>query len=68
MQDCCSYKMTVHVCPVVGRIVAELFICLMVGEGHSYLKQDPTFTPNAAFLSTGGQFNMIDLLKAARAA
>ena len=54
--------------PVGGRIVAEVFIGLMKGDGHSYLNQDPNFTPNAAFQGPGGQFNMIDLLKAARAA
>jgi heme peroxidase len=58
----------IHLGPVGGRIVAELFIGLMTGDGHSYLRQDPHFTPNPAFTNASGKFNMIDLLKAARAA
>ena len=58
----------IHLGPVGGRIVAEVFVGLMVGDGHSYPKQDPNFTPIAAFQGPGGQFNMIDLLKAARPA
>jgi len=41
---------------------------LLEEDGHSYLRQDPNFKPNAAFVNPHGQFNMIDLLKAARAA
>jgi hypothetical protein len=58
----------IHLGEVGGRIVAEVFVGLMEGDGHSYLRQDPNFTPIAAFQGAGGQFNMIDLLKAARAA
>jgi hypothetical protein len=58
----------IHLGPVGGRIVAEVFVGLMKGDGHSYLNQDPNFVPNAGFQGAGGQFNMIDLLKAARAA
>jgi hypothetical protein len=58
----------IHLGPVGGRIVAEVLVGLMVGDGHSYLNQDPNFVPIAAFQGPGGQFNMIDLLKAARAA
>ena len=58
----------IHLGPVGGRIVAETFIGVLVGDSHSYLRQDPNFTPITAFQGPGGQFNMIDLLKAARAA
>jgi heme peroxidase len=54
--------------PVGGRIVAETFVGLLIEDGHSYLRQDPHFAPNPALTGPGGQFNMIDLLKAARAA
>jgi hypothetical protein len=53
---------------VGGRIVAETFVGILSGDSHAYLRQDPRFKPNAAFQSAAGQFNMIDLLKAARAA
>jgi hypothetical protein len=58
----------IHLGEVGGRIVAETFIGILTGDSHAYLRQDPHFTPNAAFQSASGQFNMIDLLKAARAA
>ena len=57
----------IHLGPVGGRMVAEVFVGLLEGDGHSYLRQDPNFTPRAEF-TNNGQFNMIDLLKAARAA
>src|SRR5262249_27659106 len=59
----------IHLGPVGGRIVAETFIGILEADGHSYLRLDPNFKPNSAFTSPAtGQFNMIDLLRAARAA
>ncbi len=48
--------------PVGGRIVAEVFIGLLVGDVHSYLFQNPGWKPRADFM-TNGAFKMIDLLK-----
>ena len=54
--------------PVGGRIIAEVFVGLMLLDSHSYLRQDPTFTPLKEFLSDKGEFNMADLLRQARQA
>ena len=35
--------------PRSALIVAETFIGLLVGDSHSYLRQDPNFAPIAAF-------------------
>jgi hypothetical protein len=46
--------------PVGGRIVTEVFVGLMLGDRHSFLVQEPTWTPNAT-----GRFTMSDLIKEA---
>jgi len=48
--------------PVGGRIVAEVIIGLMKGDGQSYIRQDPDWTPT---YGTNGSFQVVDLLKAA---
>lgn len=50
--------------PVGGRIVAEVFIGLLVGDVHSYIYQNPGWTPRTDFM-TDGHFKMADLLKQA---
>jgi hypothetical protein len=52
--------------PVGGRIVGEVFVGLMLEDSHSYLRQDPFFTPRKEFLSDAGEFKMVDLLRQAR--
>jgi hypothetical protein len=52
--------------PVGGRIVGEVFVGLMLEDSHSYLRQDPFFTPRKEFLSDTGEFKMADLLRQAR--
>lgn len=47
--------------PVGGNIVAEVIIGLMAGDQHSYLSQDPDWTPFPEFCKDD-TFNMIDLL------
>lgn len=47
---------------VGGRIVAEVIIGLVKGDGQSYLRQDPDWTPT---YGTNGSFDTADLLKAA---
>ena len=48
--------------PVGGRIVAEVIIGLMQGDPHSYLRQDPDWTPT---YGSNQSFNTVDLLKTA---
>jgi hypothetical protein len=51
-----------HLGPVGGRIVAEVFIGLLMKDPSSYLRNDPTWTP---FLeSASGTFSVPDLIKA----
>ena len=46
--------------PVGGRIVAETFVGLLLGDPHSLLSQAPQWTPNKS-----GTFTMADLIKKA---
>jgi hypothetical protein len=48
--------------PVGGRIVAEVVIGLILGDPHSYLTQDPDWTPS---YGTGDTFDVADLLRIA---
>jgi hypothetical protein len=51
--------------PVGGRIVGEVFVGLMLSDSHSYLRQNPNFTP-IPDLTTDGAFKMADLLRQAK--
>jgi hypothetical protein len=54
----------IHLGEVGGRIVAEVFIGLMLGDSHSFLSQCARWTP---LTELGGKnFKMRDLLKAIR--
>jgi hypothetical protein len=46
--------------PVGGRIVAETFIGLLLGDPHSFLNQSPEWKPNRS-----GTFTMADLIRTA---
>ena len=48
--------------PVGGRIVAEVIIGLIKGDRHSYLRQDPDWSPT---YGPHGSFTTVDLLKSA---
>jgi hypothetical protein len=48
--------------PVGGRLVAEVLIGLIRGDRHSYVNQDPDWSPS---YGTGGAFTTADLLRAA---
>ncbi|MFL5789815.1 MAG: peroxidase family protein [Flavisolibacter sp.] len=50
--------------PVGGKIVAEVFIGLMLADSHSFLVQNPTWKPRADFMADG-KFKMKDLIRAA---
>jgi hypothetical protein len=51
-----------HLGPVGGRIVAEVIIGLIQGDGQSYLSQEPDWTPTYGH---GDTFTMVDLLRTA---
>ena len=48
--------------PVGGRIVAEVFIGLMLGDQYSFLSQEPSWQPFAEF-QNNNKFTMADLIK-----
>lgn len=48
--------------PVGGRIVAETFVGLLLGDSSSYLAQDPLWTPS---LAVNGVFGLRELIAAA---
>jgi len=50
---------------VGGRIVTEVFVGLMLADGHSYLRQNPNFRPNPELASADGTFDMAQLLRQA---
>lgn len=54
-------QLPVRLGPVGGRIVAETFIGLLLGDSHSFLAQDPGWTPTVP--AAGPVFGMGDLLK-----
>jgi heme peroxidase len=54
-----------HLGPVGGRIVGEVFVGLMLADSHSFLRQNPLFQPLQQFRSPSGEFKMADLLKQA---
>ncbi len=49
--------------PVGGRIVAEVFIGLMLGDSHSFLRQSPEWKPNPALTRKDGTFGIAELIK-----
>ncbi|MFC5142000.1 heme peroxidase family protein [Actinomycetospora rhizophila] len=51
-----------HLGAVGGRIVTEVLVGLMEGDNHSYLRQDPDWTPT---YGTNDDFRITDLLSAA---
>lgn len=51
-----------HLGPVGGRIVGEVFVGLLLGDKHSYLSQQPAWTPIPEF-TVNGKFGIAELLK-----
>lgn len=51
--------------PVGGRIVAEVFIGLLLGDPQSYLVAEPNFQPKAGKFGapSDGEFGIIDLIR-----
>jgi hypothetical protein len=58
----------IHLGPVGGRIIGEVIVGLLYEDSHSYVRQNPNFTPIKEFLSDRGEFKMADLLHQARQA
>lgn len=56
---------TIRLGPVGGRIVAEVFIGLLLGDQCSFLSQYPSWRPIGAF-TTRGKFGMAELIKQAK--
>ena len=52
--------------PVGGRIVTEVFVGLLLGDQHSFLSQDPTWTPFEAFTNNDNEFGIAELIKQAQ--
>ena len=50
--------------PVGGRIVGEVLVGLMLGDKHSYLTQEPEWTPFNSLLKKG-KFGITELISAA---
>ncbi len=51
----------IHMGPVGGRIVAEVFAGMMLFDKHSFLNADPAFQPIKEFRGAGGQFGIAEL-------
>ncbi|MFI5097514.1 MAG: heme peroxidase family protein [Candidatus Acidiferrales bacterium] len=58
----------IHLGLVGGRIIGEVIVGLLYEDSHSYVRQNPNFTPIKEFLSDRGEFKMADLLRQARQA
>ena len=52
----------IHLGPVGGRIVGEVFVGLMLGDSHSFLNQDPSWKPMSAFTKPDGTFGIAELI------
>jgi Animal haem peroxidase len=53
---------------VGGRIVAETFVGLLLGDSSSYLSQDPLWTPDPKYQNAHGKFGVTELIRAALSA
>ena len=49
---------------VGGTIIAETMVGLMLGDPHSFLSQDPSWTPLPDFLNEEGDFGIAELIAA----
>ncbi len=54
----------IHLGPVGGRIVGEVFVGLMQGDKHSFISRDPLWEPFEAF-KKNGKFGIAELISAA---
>jgi hypothetical protein len=54
----------IHLGPVGGRIVGEVFVGLMLGDSYSYLNQHPDWKPSKEFMREGN-FGITELISQA---
>ena len=54
----------IHLGPVGGRIVGEVFVGIMQGDKHSFMNQDPLWEPLSIF-QKNGKFGIAELISAA---
>ena len=54
----------IHMGPVGGRIVGEVFVGIMQGDKHSFISQDPLWEPLEIF-KKNGKFGIAELISAA---
>ncbi|MEA2572258.1 MAG: hypothetical protein QOI24_4259 [Acidobacteriota bacterium] len=64
-QQATSDTAPIHLGDVGGRIVAEVFVGLLLGDNHSYLAQEPNWKP---LFGQGGRFGIKDLIEVAQTA
>jgi Animal haem peroxidase len=57
----------IHMGPVGGQIIGEVFFGLMIGDSHSYLSQDANWQPDKSFLKDG-EFGITELITVAQQA
>src|SRR5882724_7790817 len=58
----------IHLGPVGGRIVGEVFLGLMLKDSHSFLRAYPKFRPHPKLVGKNGEFKMATLLQQAKQA
>jgi hypothetical protein len=58
----------IHLGPVGGRIVGEVFLGLMLKDSHSFLRAYPKFRPHPQLAGKNGEFKMANLLQQAKQA
>ncbi len=58
----------IHLGPVGGRLVGEVFLGLMLKDSHSFLRAHPKFKPHPKLVNKNGEFKMATLLQQAKQA
>ena len=58
----------IHLGPVGGRLVGEVFLGLMLKDSHSFLRAYPKFKPHPKLVNKNGEFKMATLLQQAKQA
>jgi hypothetical protein len=58
----------IHLGPVGGRIIGEVFLGLMLKDSHSFLRAYPKFKPHPKLVGKNGEFKMATLLQQAKQA
>jgi hypothetical protein len=56
----------IHLGPVGGLMVGEVFVGLLLKDSHSFLRADPKFKPHPKLAGKNGEFKMATLLQQAK--